>query len=74
MDAPLRLRNEVQLGFKQVKWIAGIELVADISDIGGGQVGTTPTTSSSAIASRSERHELGHRECHTWIGIGDALR
>ena len=27
--APLRLRNEVQLGFKQVKWIAGIEFVAD---------------------------------------------
>ena len=26
--APLRLRNEVQLGFKQVKWIKGIEFVA----------------------------------------------
>jgi sulfoxide reductase catalytic subunit YedY len=34
--APLRLRNEAQLGFKQVKWIAGIEFVADLSDIGGG--------------------------------------
>ncbi len=37
--APLRLRNEVQLGFKQVKWIAGIEFVADFSQIGGGHGG-----------------------------------
>ncbi len=34
--APLRLRNEVQLGFKQVKWLAGIEFVASYADIGGG--------------------------------------
>lgn len=34
--APLRLRNEVQLGFKQVKWIAGIEFVAHFSEVGGG--------------------------------------
>jgi methionine sulfoxide reductase catalytic subunit len=37
--APLRLRNEVQLGFKQVKWIAGIEFVADFSTIGDGYGG-----------------------------------
>lgn len=37
--APLRLRNEVQLGFKQVKWLAGIELVADFSEVGGGYGG-----------------------------------
>jgi DMSO/TMAO reductase YedYZ molybdopterin-dependent catalytic subunit/thiosulfate reductase cytochrome b subunit len=37
--APLRLRNEVQLGFKQVKWIAGIEFVADYSQVGGGYGG-----------------------------------
>ncbi|HXZ84327.1 MAG TPA: molybdopterin-dependent oxidoreductase [Myxococcota bacterium] len=37
--APLRLRNEVQLGFKQVKWIAAIEFVADFADIGGGYGG-----------------------------------
>lgn len=37
--APLRLRNEVQLGFKQVKWIAGIEFVARFSEIGGGHGG-----------------------------------
>ncbi len=37
--APLRLRNEVQLGFKQVKWIAGVEFVADYSQIGGGHGG-----------------------------------
>jgi DMSO/TMAO reductase YedYZ molybdopterin-dependent catalytic subunit len=34
--APLRLRNEIQLGFKQVKWLAGIELVADFSEVAGG--------------------------------------
>jgi hypothetical protein len=34
--APLRLRNETQLGFKQVKWIAGLEFVAIFADIGGG--------------------------------------
>ncbi len=34
--APLRLRNEIQLGFKQVKWIKGIEFVASFDDIGGG--------------------------------------
>ncbi|WP_245922578.1 molybdopterin-dependent oxidoreductase [Nocardia nova] len=37
--APLRLRNETQLGFKQVKWIQGIEFVADFTEIGGGHGG-----------------------------------
>ncbi|AZT93507.1 oxidoreductase [Brevibacterium aurantiacum] len=37
--APLRLRNEVQLGFKLVKWIKGIEFVKDFSEIGGGEGG-----------------------------------
>ncbi len=37
--APLRLRNEIQLGFKQVKWLAGIDFVADFTDIGGGYGG-----------------------------------
>ena len=34
--APLRLRNEVQLGFKMVKWIKGVEFVEHFSDVGGG--------------------------------------
>ncbi len=37
--APLRLRNEIELGFKQVKWIQGIEFVADFADVGGGYGG-----------------------------------
>jgi len=37
--APLRLRNEIQLGFKQVKWIKGVEFVAHFSEIGGGYGG-----------------------------------
>jgi len=39
LGAPLRLRNEVQLGFKQVKWIKAVEFVADFSQIGGGYGG-----------------------------------
>jgi thiosulfate reductase cytochrome b subunit len=34
--APLRLRNEIQLGFKMVKWLKGIEFVEHFSDVGGG--------------------------------------
>ncbi len=37
--APLRLRNEIQLGFKQVKWIKGIEFVADFDHLGSGYGG-----------------------------------
>jgi thiosulfate reductase cytochrome b subunit len=37
--APLRLRNEIQLGFKQVKWLGGIEFVADFADVAGGYGG-----------------------------------
>jgi len=37
--APLRLRNENQLGFKQVKWVKGLEFVAHFSEIGGGYGG-----------------------------------
>jgi methionine sulfoxide reductase catalytic subunit len=40
--APLRLRNEVQLGFKQVKWLAGLDFVADFSEVGGGHGGYNP--------------------------------
>jgi len=34
--APLRLRNEQELGFKMVKWVQGIEFVERIEDVGGG--------------------------------------
>jgi methionine sulfoxide reductase catalytic subunit len=37
--APLRLRNEIELGFKQVKWIKGVEFVAHYSEVGGGYGG-----------------------------------
>ena len=37
--APLRLRCENQLGFKQIKWIKTIEFVDDFSGIGSGQGG-----------------------------------
>jgi methionine sulfoxide reductase catalytic subunit len=40
--APLRLRNEIQLGFKQVKWLAGIDFAASFSEIGGGHGGCNP--------------------------------
>jgi len=34
--APVRLRNEIELGFKQVKWVSGVEFVVDFADIGSG--------------------------------------
>ncbi len=37
--APIRLRDEVELGFKQVKWVEAIEFVRDFDDIGGGHGG-----------------------------------
>jgi DMSO/TMAO reductase YedYZ molybdopterin-dependent catalytic subunit/thiosulfate reductase cytochrome b subunit len=37
--APVRLRIETQLGFKMVKWIAAIDFVDDVSDIGMGMGG-----------------------------------
>jgi len=37
--APVRLRVETQLGFKMVKWIGGIEFVAEIKHIGMGMGG-----------------------------------
>ena len=37
--APLRLRNERQLGFKMVKWVQAIEFVADYRTIGAGEGG-----------------------------------
>ncbi|MDQ2873631.1 MAG: molybdopterin-dependent oxidoreductase [Actinomycetota bacterium] len=37
--APLRLRNEVELGFKMVKWIKGVEFVEHFSEVGGGEGG-----------------------------------
>jgi len=40
--APLRLRNEIQFGFKQVKWLAGIDFVASFDDVGGGHGGYNP--------------------------------
>jgi len=37
--APVRLRDEVELGFKQVKWIAAIEFVESFHRLGAGQGG-----------------------------------
>ncbi|MDG4666491.1 molybdopterin-dependent oxidoreductase [Mycobacterium sp. 236(2023)] len=37
--APLRLRNEVELGFKQIKWIAAVDFVETFTDVGKGYGG-----------------------------------
>jgi DMSO/TMAO reductase YedYZ molybdopterin-dependent catalytic subunit len=37
--APLRLRVENQLGFKQVKWIRSIEFVESYQTVGAGEGG-----------------------------------
>lgn len=37
--APVRLRDEVELGFKQVKWVAAIEFVESFAHLGAGRGG-----------------------------------
>ncbi|HRJ71399.1 MAG TPA: molybdopterin-dependent oxidoreductase [Terrimicrobiaceae bacterium] len=37
--APLRLRNELELGFKQVKWVQAIEFVESFREFGSGEGG-----------------------------------
>jgi len=37
--APLRVRNESQLGYKQVKWVQALELVRDYRTVGAGHGG-----------------------------------
>lgn len=37
--APVRLRDEVELGFKQVKWIEAVEFVESFEQLGGGRGG-----------------------------------
>ena len=37
--APLRLRNELELGFKQVKWLQAIEFVKNFKQLGSGEGG-----------------------------------
>ncbi len=39
LGAPVRVRIETQLGFKMVKWVKGIEFVADFGEVGMGQGG-----------------------------------
>ena len=47
--ASVRLRNELQLGFRQVKWIKGVEFVKHPSPRSAAvSAGTTRTTNSSA--------------------------
>lgn len=37
--APLRLRDELELGFKQIKWVQAIEFAESFKDLGSGQGG-----------------------------------
>jgi DMSO/TMAO reductase YedYZ molybdopterin-dependent catalytic subunit len=37
--APLRLRNELELGFKQVKWLQAVEFVETFKQLGSGEGG-----------------------------------
>ena len=37
--APVRLRNELELGFKQVKWVQAVEFVATFKNLGSGEGG-----------------------------------
>ncbi len=70
--APLRLRNETQLGFKQVKWVKESSLSSTTPRLGAATAATTKTTSSSATASQSD-HPLRVTRDHdgTTEGITD---
>jgi sulfoxide reductase catalytic subunit YedY len=37
--APLRLRDELELGFKQVKWVEAVEFVESFAHLGAGMGG-----------------------------------
>ena len=37
--APLRLRNELEFGFKQVKWVQAVEFVGTFKQLGSGEGG-----------------------------------
>jgi sulfoxide reductase catalytic subunit YedY len=37
--APLRLRNEVELGYKQIKWVQAVEFVENYADLGASEGG-----------------------------------
>jgi len=52
--APLRLRNEIKLGFKQVNWIKGWSSSPTTLDSEAATAATTRTTNSSATGSPSE--------------------
>ena len=58
----LRLRNELQHGFKLVKWIKGIEFVADSSDIGSGYGGYSGDTAPENLSSPKPRTCRGYSE------------
>ena len=58
--APLRLRCETVLGYKMVKWLCRIELVADFASVARDRVArvrTTATTSRRPASDRRERKE-----------------
>jgi DMSO/TMAO reductase YedYZ molybdopterin-dependent catalytic subunit len=62
--APLRLRNELELGFKQVKWIEAIEFVESFGIWAGDRAASTRTTNFMATACRSDSRVPGstHRQ------------
>jgi DMSO/TMAO reductase YedYZ molybdopterin-dependent catalytic subunit len=60
--APLRVRCENELGFKQVKWIASIEFVSDFADLGAGQGGYNDDHEFMDTACRSETSYVARRD------------
>lgn len=56
--APLRLRNELQHGFRHVKWLKGIEFVAHYYELGSGQDGYNENHEFSGVTRSSNAPEL----------------
>jgi DMSO/TMAO reductase YedYZ molybdopterin-dependent catalytic subunit len=60
--APLRLYNEIQHGFKQVKWLAGIDSPRHSAMSVEGTADITPTTSSSVTVTPSRTVRVSRRK------------
>src|SRR5699024_9807879 len=66
--APLRLRNELQHGFKMVKWLQGIEFVATFREVGGGYGGYNEGHEFFGYGETLESASQPHRSRHRRVG------
>ena len=59
---PLRLRNELELGFKQVKWLQAVEFVETFKQFGSGGGGFNEDNNISASVRLFDSLQYGRKE------------